>query len=911
MEKVEAEKLSGLRTVFQQALGLTFEDSRGEHFFRSSLIQTLFYGIFSAWVLWDKRIPRTSKQRFEWRTANWDLKIPVLRKLFSEVAEPGNLDESGLVEILDWAGETLNRVDRPAFFRTFQESAAVQYFYEPFLEAFDPDLRKQLGVWYTPPEIVQYMVARIDNTLRDKLGMNDGLADKRVFVLDPCCGTGTFLVEVLNRIAQTLRQNGEEAFLAHEVKHAAISRVFGFELLTAPFVVAHLEISALIQQLGGDFAKNERPGVYLTNALTGWEPPVEPKTFLFPEFQQESDDADRVKRDERILVILGNPPYNSFAGMAEQEEERHLTTAYRMPLDPLLTKPQGQGLNDLYIRFFRIAERRIVDQTNEGLVCFISNYSWLDGLSHTVMRERFLKEFDEITIDCLNGDKYRTGKLTPDGKPDPSVFSTDTNKEGIQVGTAIALLLRTASHDRPAEVHYRELWGAAKRAELALESHAGATPQYQKVIPKRELGLMFRPATTNADYTSWPLLTELFPVSFPGIKTSRDSVVIDIDRDRLEKRMKMYFDPAVSFEELKPLMSDVTMDTSGFNAKNVRKQSMSVGYDSRNLHRYLYRPYDARYLYWETETKLLDRARAESRIHHVPGNVWLEARQKQPMEKFDRGYVTRYPGDNLGNGLSNYFPLYLSEAASLPGSTEININLSQAAAARAPSKESIFFHAVSILNTPAYRHENNDALRQDWPRIPLPNSADLLTASAALGRELADLLDPDSPVPGVTTGQIRRPLQSIAIISCTEDRQLDPARDLSVSAGWGHAGKGGAIMPARGRTLSRGYSPQELETFASVPEPLTLLGAPAIDVYLNDAAYWRNIPEAVWEYTIGGYQVLKKWLSYREQKILSRPLHVEEARLFTQVARRIAAILLLGPQLDSNYESVRANTAVL
>src|SRR3954447_23418107 len=133
--------------------------------------------------------------------ANWDLKIPVLRKLFSEVAEPGHLNESGLVEILDWAGDTLNRVDRPAFFRTFQETDTVQYFYEPFLEAFDPDLRKQLGVWYTPREIVQYMVARVDRTLREKLGLPDGLADGRVVVLDPCCGTGAFLVEVLHRIA--------------------------------------------------------------------------------------------------------------------------------------------------------------------------------------------------------------------------------------------------------------------------------------------------------------------------------------------------------------------------------------------------------------------------------------------------------------------------------------------------------------------------------------------------------------------------------------------------------------------------------------------------------------------------------------------------------------------------------------
>ncbi|MFL6465293.1 MAG: N-6 DNA methylase, partial [Bryobacteraceae bacterium] len=330
VESVGAEKLTGLRRVFQEALGLTSEDERGEHLFRSSLVQTLFYGIFSAWVLWSRRNLPSTKRRFEWRTANWDLKIPVLRKLFSEVAEPGHLNESGLVEILDWAGDTLNRVDRPAFFRTFQETDAVQYFYEPFLEAFDPDLRKQLGVWYTPREIVQYMVARVDRTLREKLGLPDGLADGRVVVLDPCCGTGAFLVEVLHRIVQTLREKGEEALLAHEIKRAAMERIFGFELLTAPFVVAHLQIGAFIQQLGGDFAKDERAGIYLTNALTGWEPLSKPKTFLFPEFKEESDAADHVKRDAQILVILGNPPYNGFAGIAIGEERR-LTTAYRDP----------------------------------------------------------------------------------------------------------------------------------------------------------------------------------------------------------------------------------------------------------------------------------------------------------------------------------------------------------------------------------------------------------------------------------------------------------------------------------------------------------------------------------------------------------------------------------------------------
>ena len=161
-----------------------------------------------------------------------------------------------------------------------------------------------------------------------------------------------------------------------------------------------------------------------------------------PELEAERDAAEQVKQDLPILVILGNPPYNGFAGMATAEE-RGLTEAYRAT--KRAPAPQGQGLNDLYVRFFRMAERRIVEKTGRGIVCFISNYSWLDGLSFTGMRERYLEVFDEIWIDCLNGDKYKTGKLTPDGKPDPSAMSTEYNREGIQVGTAIAILARRAA----------------------------------------------------------------------------------------------------------------------------------------------------------------------------------------------------------------------------------------------------------------------------------------------------------------------------------------------------------------------------------------------------------------------------------------------------------------------------------
>jgi predicted helicase len=185
--------------------------------------------------------------------------------------------------------------------------------------------------------------------------------------------------------------------------------------------------------------------------------------LIFPEMEAERDAAENVKQHERILVVIGNPPYNGFAGVG-MEEEHALPDAYRET--KLAPTPQGQGLNDFYVRFFRVAERKIVDGTGAGIVCMISNYSWLDGLSHSGMRERYMEVFDQISIDRLNGDKYKTGKLTPGGDPDPSVFSTDQNPEGIQVGTAVAMLVRRKLHARTEAVLYRDFWGREKRAEL-------------------------------------------------------------------------------------------------------------------------------------------------------------------------------------------------------------------------------------------------------------------------------------------------------------------------------------------------------------------------------------------------------------------------------------------------------------
>ena len=459
--------LSALRTALEDALGVKFEGDRGAAFFRSTLVQTLFYGVFSAWVLWSRKTPQPTGP-FNWHDAAWEMKVPVLQALYHQLATPGQLEPLGLVEVLDWTAAALDRVDREEFFKRFDEGEAVQYFYEPFLEAFDPALRKQLGVWYTPSEVVRYMVARVDMALKDDLDIPEGLAAENVYVLDPCCGTGAYVSEVLKRIAHNLRGSGQGALIGSQVKKAATDRVFGFEIMPAPFVVAHLQVGLTMQDLDAPLAENEteRAGIFLTNALTGWDAPSG-KQLTFPELQEERDRAERVKQDTPVLVILGNPPYNGYAGMAV-DEERELSTAYRKT--KLVRKPEGQGLNDLYVRFFRMAERRITEKTGQGVVCFISNYSWLDGCRSRAWREKYLEEFDAIRIDSLNGDKYRTGKVTPDGEPDPSIFSTPNDPVGIQVGTAITSLVRKSEHTQAETIGFRNLWGQTKREDFGRDS---------------------------------------------------------------------------------------------------------------------------------------------------------------------------------------------------------------------------------------------------------------------------------------------------------------------------------------------------------------------------------------------------------------------------------------------------------
>ena len=606
LERVEAKRelpgLASVKTALEEALGMKFEGEKGEHFFRSTLVQTLFYGVFSSWVLWARQSPPPTP-RFEWKEAVWHLNVPFVGALYQQLSSPRHLRPLGLVEMLDWTEATLNRVERAAFLAKFNDADAVQFFYEPFLEAFDPELRKELGVWYTPAEVVTYMVERVDKALREDLGVADGLAAENVYVLDPCCGTGAYVTAVLDRIDRTLDEKGLGHLKGQMVKKAALSRVIGFEIMPAPFIVAHLRVGSDLQRLGASLREAERASVYLTNALTGWEPETR-KPLPFPEFEEERDKAEKVKQEAPILVVLGNPPYNGYAGLAV-DEERDLSNAYRETRR--VRKPEGQGLNDLYVRFFRMAERRIVDKTGQGIVSFISNYSWLDGLSFTGMRERYLEAFDAIRIDCLNGDKYKTGKTTPDGEPDPSIFSTEHNREGIQVGTAIATLVRRVEHAPARAVSFRHLWGTAKRQELLATAAAEPAAIYEAITPPLELGLPFLPAAVSEGYFDWPKLPELLPVSFPGVQTKRDSFLTDIDHAVLKRRIEMYFDPTAENSEFFAAFPEAGYRTAQYDPMATRDCLKRRGMLYENIVPFAFRPFDLRWVYWEPETGLLGR----------------------------------------------------------------------------------------------------------------------------------------------------------------------------------------------------------------------------------------------------------------------------------------------------------------
>jgi hypothetical protein len=476
---------------------------------------------------------------------------------------------------------------------------------------------------------------------------------------------------------------------------------------------------------------------------------------------------------------------------------------------------------------------------------------------------------------------------------------------------------------------------AEERRRALVESldDPGAEEHYAIASPSPANRYSFRPQAITSDYASWPRLIDLCGIApLNGMMEKRGGALVDIQAGALRDRLERYFDSSLDWEAFRLMQLGLHENAARFDARMARQKALTVEiFNEERMVRYFIRPFDVRWAYYTSIRPVWNEHRPELWRLYSSGTPFLITRPGSTASPDGvPASFTRALGDNDAlRGHAYYIPLRRAsseEAGDLFGDGGSYANLSLGGRAwldaigwsdsdaEQDAGAAPWYHALAICHAPAWVAENSDGVLADWPRVPLPSSAEALRASAALGARLAALLDPDEQIPGVTSGILESPLGAFGTITRAGGGSLGPA-ELAVTAGWGHGGGGRPVMPNRGRLTERdAYAADELAQIESaaagrgdtIADLLAHLGPP-VNVWLNDIAHWCTVPRAVWDFRIGGYQVVKKWLSYREFDVLGRPLTTAEVREVTAMVRRLAAIVLMQPELDANYQAIRDN----
>lgn len=939
LAKVEAENqsdkntdLQHLKNELEAGLGKAFEGktkSQGDHLFCSMLVQTLFYGMFSAWAA---HVRKGSDDRFNWRLAAWKITIPVIKNIFERLAGPSQASELGLEDVLDRTAEMLGRVEIETFFRDFTSGEAIQHFYQPFLKAFDPDSQVTMGVWYTPPEIVEYMVERVDKVLRDELKIMDGLANENVIILDPCCGTGAYLIEVLRRIKRSLCAESKDDSVGDAVRKAALTRVKGFEVMPAPFVIAHLRVNEFLSSIDSPMDEGSRAQIILTNSLTGWDKKDDQKNLSLG-LKDEHDLASDVKLNDRILVVISNPPYHGHAKVMPGEEAR-LVKRYKDKLK-ISGKAKKSQLDDPYVKFFSVAEERILKE-NRGIVSYITNASYLIGRSFTGVRQSFLESFDKMWIEETSGDIFKIGDF----------------QDGIERKVATNLLVKAGDQHGDCVVLYRNLDGQSpklRREELlksVKDDEREFESRYDIAKPRRENNWSLLPVeTTSNEYDDWPFVTEICKIEetdqevtmrkereanakmMPrerqgresGMHENRDWALIDTCRSALEHRMKEYYCPKLSWQDLCERGHKMNCPKSGYeNPEEVWKKTREAKevYDDGNIISWTAFPLDTRHAYVSRIQSVWNRCRPIL-LNQQMGNdkfLAISASVSGSHVGFPAAFSSVIGNYHHMSSQTSFFPFtdYVPPSSTMSERKTANLskkarqwmaNLgfldidSNDAHASLP-----WFHILSICYSRAYISDNAKMLKVDYPSIPMPDNRDRLVISAELGKDVAALLDIEweeakhKPVP-----------HGIKILGHVS------GKDYLLDGKWTRITSKG-ISPGRGIVGSlRGWDKEErealLKAFSSMGiderRGFELLGK-ARDICLNDKCRWKGVPEAVWNCRIGNRQVIKKWLSYRSETVIGRKMDVDkEVKYVRGMIWRLATLILMTDRLNANYEACR------
>lgn len=816
--------------------------------------QTLAYGMFAS------RYHDTTLENFDRDEAARLIpkSNPLLRNLFQSIAGY-NIDER-IRPTVDNLAEVFRHADVKSILsgygKSTQQTDPIVHFYETFLSKYDAKLRKARGVWYTPAPVVKFIVRAVDEILKTKFNLKDGLADTsktkvevevqgtavtkgrykgnairekkevhKVQILDPATGTGTFLAEVIQHLHDT-RFKGMQGVWPSYVENNLIPRLNGFELLMASYAMAHLKLDMLLGETGCNTERENRFRIFLTNSLEEYHPDT--NTLFSSWLSSEAQEANAIKKDTPVMVIMGNPPYS---GESKNKGEwiMHLMKDYKK--EPggkeKLKERNPKWINDDYVKFMRFSQH-FIEKNGEGVLAFINPHGFLDNPTFRGMRWSLLNTYDEIyTIDLHGNTKKK--EVCPDGSKDENVFD-------IEQGISINFFIKTGKKNKGtlAQVHHFDLHGKRKDKYSFLENTQFADVPYQSLPNVGPMYFMVpKDFESQKEYDKGFSIKKLFDINNVGIVTSRDNLVIDHSKDALKEKMKSFFDLDSELVKIKlGVRENKTWD--------IRSAQSNNQYNADEITRVNYRPFDVRYIYFASG--FIERNRLDVMSHFIAGkNIGLVFKLGNAEENSSSVHVTSNiidfrswsrPGMQGGDYVA---PIYLYPDDGTERIPNLNIDevklftdrLNLAFVAEKQSDEQSFApidildYIYAVLHSPNYREKYKEFLKIDFPRIPYPN-IETFWQLVAIGKQIREL-------------------------HLMESNLLDELITTYPQAG-------DNIITRKLTKTSIGYEATDNKQGR---------------VWINDEQYFDNVPLIAWEFYIGGYQTAQKWLKDRQGMELS------------------------------------------
>jgi len=832
-----------------------------EHTFADMFAQTLAYGLFAA------RIHAPPDREFNRENAPFCLPAtnPFLQQFFYQAC--GIQLHTSVAWAVDDIVEVLHHADMAAVLRDFGKGKGkddpIVHFYETFLAAYDPRMREVRGVYYTPDPAVDFIVRGVDFLLQDHFQIQHGIADPGVLVLDIATGTGTFLHKVIEVLYQKYPLSKGTWFL--HVSEKVLQRIFGFEILMAPYAIAHLKLANLLKQQGALLDEGQRLGIYLTNTL---EIAARKSDLLLAQFvSKEANQAAEVKSDKPIMVVIGNPPYSNFGMMNKGEWILRLLADYKTGLDE--TK---LNLDDDFIKFIRFAQWRI-DTTKQGIAGLVTNNTYLDGLTHRRMRQCLMESFTDIYVLNLHGSSKKQ-EVCPDGTKDENIFD-------ITLGVSITLFVKEPGKTG-CRVRYADLWGLRESKYDALSKISVDTIRWKTLTPCAP-HFFFVPKRfkSSREYEAGWSVREMFEISGNGVKTERDGVTIQFDRKEIETVVN---DFRVLDETTLRLRYDLHQDSRDWKVRGAQLD-VQQNKSKELFRRILYRPFDVRHTWYSGVSKGFIGTPAAKLMHHLQagGNLALLACRQQALTGFQhvlcsRGLIECCAVSLRTREITSVFPLYLYEAPeaehkkgggtmfmalfeSSPGyaARRANINpkfiedftrrlglkwipVDCGDLKKTAGPEDVFHYAYAVFHSPAYRERYAEFLKIDFPRLPLTGDLKLFRSLAAKGAELVALHLMESPkLDKFITDFLVKGTDEVEKVQYTDNDQR---------------------------------------------------------VWFNARQYFGGVPKSVWEFHVGSYQVCGKWLKDRKDRKLS----YEDIQHYQKIVVALSETMRLMKEIDTSIE---------